>query len=546
MAKQQGKVARQAVFLMVAQMISSVIGLLYRSPLHLIMGDAGDGYYTFAYEWYTIILLISSYSIPSAVSKVMAERLAVNKYESADKVFHAALIYVCIVGGAGAAIAFFGAPLFLQKQPDAVLALRVLTPTIFLSGIQGVLRGYFQSHNTMKPTAISQVIEQFMNALFSVLMAYILTRPYLSNERVRGRYGAAGGTIGTGVGVVSGLIFLLIVFWINNPARKRQIRADKHHEKESYGQVFKVIILMVTPIILATCVYNVTSIVDQLIFTNIMSAKGYSSQATAELYGLFGYRFKPIINIPIALASATSTALIPAVATAIAQKDRDDAVSKIDECVKLTMFIAIPSAVGICILSYPLIFALYPSGNVKGAAILLSLGAISVIFYSLSTVTNGVLQGLGHPSIPVRNSAIGLAVNAAIAAITVGVFNINVYGILLATVVYSFTVMMLNSRALRKFLDYGHSVDQFTAPIKSALIMGVAVAVIYWGPKLLLPGVFGRYLFSAVLMVVAVIVGILVYFICYGKFSELTDDELKKMPMGTRMLQLFRLLHIRR
>lgn len=545
MGTKKGRVVRQAAFLMAAQMISSVIGLLYRSPLHMMMGDAGDGYYTFAYEWYTIILLISSYSIPSAVSKVMAERLALHEYRNADRVFRASLLYVIAVGGVGALIAFFGAPFLLRNQPDAVPALRVLAPTVFLSGMLGVFRGFFQAHNTMKPTAISQVIEQCLNAVFSVLFAYLLTRPYLGDANTMGRFGAMGGTLGTGAGVVAGLLFMLLCLILNRKTIRRRIRKDRASDTESYGQVFRVIFMMVTPIILATCVYNITSVVDQLLFTNILGAKGFDSETIASFYGLFGYRFKPIINIPIALASATSTALIPAVASSIASGSTDDAIDKIDECVKLTMFIAIPSSVGIAVLSYPVIYALYPSGNIRGAAILLSLGAVSVIFYSLSTVTNGVLQGLGKPSVPVRNAALALLVNIAVAAVCVGVLNMNVYGILAATVLYSFTVMILNALALRKHLGYSHSFRQFTAPIKAAGVMGVVIAIIYWLPARLLPSVFSRYLYSAVLLMIAVLSGILVYFIAYGRMSELTDEELKRMPMGTKMLALFRKLHIR-
>lgn len=117
MAEKKGSVVRQAAFLMAAQLICSVVGLLYRSPLHLIMGDVGDGYYTFAYEWYTIILLISSYSIPSAISKVMSERLAVGRYRSAQRVFYVSLGYVTVVGGIGALVAFFAGPVFLASQP---------------------------------------------------------------------------------------------------------------------------------------------------------------------------------------------------------------------------------------------------------------------------------------------------------------------------------------------------------------------------------------------------------------------------------------------
>ena len=538
-------VVKQAAFLMAAQMISSVIGLLYRSPLHALMGDLGDGYYQFAYEWYTIILLIASYSIPSAVSKVMAERLARREYKNAQRVFKAALIYVLIVGGAGALLAFIGAPFILAKQPNAVLALRVLAPTILLSGFLGVFRGYFQAHNTMKQTAISQVAEQIMNAVFSVLMAFVLTRPYLGDESLTGKYGAAGGTFGTGAGVLTGLVIMLIAYYVSRPVIHRRLDGDLNDEVEDYKSVFRDILLMCTPIILATCVYNMTAVVDQVIFTNLAASHGFSTNLISKLYGLFGYRVRPIINIPIALASATSTALIPAVATSMAERKKEDAISKIDECVKLTMFIAIPAAVGIAILSYPVMYALYPSGAVAGAAELLSWSAVSVIFYSLSTVTNGVLQGLGYPGVPVRNAAIALAVNVIVTIITVGPLNIHIYGIVLAMVLYSFVVLVLNLLAIRKRINYLPEFRQYLTPVKAALVMGVVVALIYWIPNTLLPNLFDRYLGSAILLVAAVFAGILTYFAVYGKLSDLSDDEIRRLPMGTRLLGLMRKLHIR-
>ena len=376
MAEKKGAVVKQAAFLMAAQLICSVVGLLYRSPLHLIMGDVGDGYYTYAYEWYTIILLISSYSIPMAISKVMAERLALGQYRNAQKVFHGALLYVLGVGGIGACVAFFGAPLFLTATPDAVLALRILAPTILLSGFLGCLRGYFQAQNNMMPTAISRVVEQILNAIMSVFAAWLLTRPYLGNENLTGKFGAAGGTIGTGSGVAIGIVFMLFMYMLNRKTYMAQIESDKTGKTESFADVFKVIFLMVTPIIFATCIYNATAIVDQNIFSYSMVARGVGAMDISRQYALFGYRFKPIINIPIALSSATSTALIPAVATAMASNNRKDAKDKINECMLLSTFIAIPAAIGLCVLSYPVIRILYPTGDVKGAAMLLSLGSM--------------------------------------------------------------------------------------------------------------------------------------------------------------------------
>ena len=212
MADKTKSIVREAAFLMAAQMACSVIGLIYRSPMHLVIGDIGDGYYQYAYEWYAIILLISSYSIPSALSKVMADRLAKGQYKNAQRVFHASIFYVLIVGGIGALAAFFGAPFFLARQPDAVPALRVLAPTIVLAGLLGCLRGYFQAQNTMFPTGVSRVAEQIVNAVISVLAAWLLTRRYVGDENMTGKFGAAGGTLGTGAGVLAGILFMLFTY----------------------------------------------------------------------------------------------------------------------------------------------------------------------------------------------------------------------------------------------------------------------------------------------------------------------------------------------
>ena len=546
MAEKKGAVVKQAAFLMAAQLICSVVGLLYRSPLHLIMGDVGDGYYTYAYEWYTIILLISSYSIPMAISKVMAERLALGQYRNAQKVFHGALLYVLGVGGIGACVAFFGAPLFLTATPDAVLALRILAPTILLSGFLGCRRGYFKAQNNMMPTAISRVVEQILNAIMSVFAAWLLTRPYLGNENLTGKFGAAGGTIGTGSGVAIGIVFMLFMYMLNRKTYMAQIESDKTGKTESFADVFKVIFLMVTPIIFATCIYNATAIVDQNIFSYSMVARGVGAMDISRQYALFGYRFKPIINIPIALSSATSTALIPAVATAMASNNRKDAKDKINECMLLSTFIAIPAAIGLCVLSYPVIRILYPTGDVKGAAMLLSLGSISVVFYSLSTVTNGVLQGLGHPSVPVRNAAVALAINALAAFVTVRYLGMGATGVLLATVLYAYTVMTMNAVALKKFLGYEHDIKRLILqPLKAALVMGAVVGIVFWVPYKLLPGVFDRYLMSAVLTMVSVLIGVIVYAIIYTKSTGMTDAEIRRLPMGTKILVLLRKLHVR-
>ena len=202
MSKKKNTLLRNTSILMAATIISRVIGLLYRSPLGETIGNEGLGYYSTASNLYTILLLISSYSIPMAVSKIVSERLALKEYRNAHRVFHGALIYAVIVGGIAALVAFFGGKFLLPyNQQNALLALRVLAPTIFFSAVLGVLRGYFQAHSTMMPTSISQIIEQVFNAAFSIGAAWFFIQQFATNDTEHAKFGAAGGTLGTGAGV---------------------------------------------------------------------------------------------------------------------------------------------------------------------------------------------------------------------------------------------------------------------------------------------------------------------------------------------------------
>ena len=211
-------------------------------------------------------------------------------------------------------IAYFGAPTFVGHQKGATLALQVISPTIFFSGILGVLRGYFQGHNTMVPTSISQIIEQILNAIFSILMAYVLILPYLPSNKITyeiARHGAAGSAIGTGVGVLTGLIFCFIIYRAYQPKVKIQMKHDRTKYIESYGNILKILLLTITPVIFSTAIYNCSATIDQTIFSNILVGKGITAKVVSGFYGLFSSQYNVLINVPVAMASALSNAIVP-------------------------------------------------------------------------------------------------------------------------------------------------------------------------------------------------------------------------------------------
>ncbi|MDY4669922.1 MAG: polysaccharide biosynthesis protein [Oliverpabstia sp.] len=530
---------KNASFLMMATLISRIIGLLYRSPLNAILGNVGLGYYGYANNVYVILLLISSYSIPMAVSKVISERLALKQYRNAQKVFYGALLYAAAVGGAAALVAFFlGKYLLPTNQQEALLALRMLAPTIFLSAILGVMRGFFQAHSTMVPTSISQVLEQIANAIVSVGAAWLLIESFGTDEKSRAIYGAAGGTLGTGAGVFVGLLFMGFVYYINRKTLKRKIASDRHTQEESLGNVMKIIFLMVTPIIFNTFVYNASGYLDSKIFSDILNMKKVAAETVSSQWGEYSNSYLTLINIPLALSSATSSAMMPEIASRYITKQFDSANRKINEGIQLTMFLCIPAAVGLAVLGFPIVGILFPRSTDLSGQLLMA-GAVTVVFSALSTITNGVLQAIGQPKLPLRNSAISLILNVITVAVCAYFFpQMGVFSVLLASLVFAVCMCVLNAMSLRKYLGHKNDfINGYGKPFLAAAGMGVTAWIVYYGLHLLIPV---RILCLGVAMVLALVV----YLILYVIITKTTEEQMRKFPMGNYIVKVLRMIRV--
>lgn len=530
--KKSNNFLMQGSILGIATIIVRIIGLLYRAPLNQIIGNEGVGYYSTAYNIYAMILLISSYSIPLAVSKEMSAKLSLKQYRNAHKIFIGALWYAIVVGGFASLLTYFGAPL-LEKilSLGAVRCLQVLAPTIFLSAVLGVFRGYFQGHNTMIPTSISQILEQILNAVVSIWLAFILTKPlYDGRDGVNGAIrGAAGSAAGTGIGVLTALIFCLFIFVMYQPRAKRQIARDRTADEDSYQDVFRIIIATITPVIFSTFIYNISSTVDLFFYNGIGTAVGFGKAFINELWGIYNNQFQTLINVPIALASAISSAMIPSITRAITRDMRHEVNQKVDSAIKFTMLITIPMTLGMMSLAEPIMKLLFRANYTNTSVNLMAYGTIIVIFYSLSTVTNGILQGIGKLNKPVLHSAISLAINIVV-LIPMLYMRLHVYGYLAATLIFSLAMCILNNIALKKELDY-------TIDFKGVFGIPLICAVIMAGITFALNKLLALILPNSICILLCVIVAVLVYFILMILLKGITEEELRSVPKGTLLIR---------
>jgi len=458
----------QGAILAAAAVIVKIIGALYRIPLTNIIGDEGNGFLGYAYEIYAMALMLSSFSLPIAVSKLVSTKMAMHQPRNAFRIFKCAMMFAVSVGAVVALAIFLGADMIsrhLMESPLSVYTLKVLAPALFIVAVLGVMRGYFQGMGTMVPTAISQVLEQIINATVNIVGASIMIKVGMAaakkqdNPLLEPAYGAAGGTAGTATGALVALLFLMFVFVLFQKVMMRQMRRDRTKHQDGYGQILKVLLLTIAPILFSTAIY------------------------------------------------------------------------KINQTIRLTMLIAIPCFVGFVVLASPIMQFLYGDSRTEPALMLAS-GAITVVLYSSSTVTNSILQGLDRLTAPAKNALISLGIHLMAVLVMLVVFKWGIYSLVFSNVIFSFCMCVLNMKDVYKASGFRQDFKTcYIKPFLAALIMGVAAFV---SNKLLSALMPGRFLANGL----SIIIAMLVYAVAVIRVGTLSESDMLALPMGGRILRV--------
>ena len=536
--KKESNFVVQGSILAVASIVVRIIGIAYRIPMINIIGDEGMGYYGTAFNVYNIALLLSSYSLPLAVSKMVSARLAGKQYRNAARILRAALCYATIVGAFAAAVIWFGADFFARDvffMPYAAFALKTLAPTVWIMAYLG----YFQGQGTMVPTAFSQVFEQIVNAIISVAAGSFLFNEALKTEVLKNQtgtgysnaWGAAGGTIGTGAGAFTELIFLLFLFAISRNVRRRQIRRDQTEFVESYKEITRVLFFTVVPVILSSAIYNLNSVLDNGILAYNFKTLGQGDEF-ASIWGVYTGKYHLLINVPMAISNALSSSLIPSVSRAVAMGDKKLVRERVASAIRFSCFVAIPSTVGLTVLAGPVNNLLFSGDNTLAIRMTIY-GSLAVVFYSVSTVTNAILQGIDKMRLPIFHAVISLVLHLIALEIMALGFHMGIYSMVFANI-----LCLMNARSIRNLLGYRQEMKKTVViPVIASAVMGLFTFGSYQLVHLAVKS-------NALSTMFAMMVAVIVYGVLLIKLGALSAAELKTMPGGTKLLRGFRKLHL--
>ena len=538
MSKNKTNFLVQGSILAVAGILVRVIGIIYRVPVQNILGQEGTTYYGAAYDVYSLFLLISSMSMPLAVSKIVSMKLAKNQIKNAYRAFIGALVVGFAIGLVVSGVIFYGADFFAEMwgYPSAVYAIKVLAPVLLIMSVLGVLRGFFQGMGTMMPTAISQILEQVANAIVSIVGAMFLFK--LGRDAGQSAaLGAAGSTLGTLVGAVVAFLFLVIVYMMYVPVLRRQLSRNKMVEPEPYKDLSKELMLTILPVLLSTTVYNFSSILDSGVFGNIcsrvfdMAEKEYSA-----LYGIYSGSYKLLTTAPIAIASALSSAIVPSIIRSLTAGDKRTTIKKIESSMRLTMIIAIPAGMGLSVLGGPilkLLFRIEPE-YMDYASKLMILSVVTVIVFAMSTISNAVLQGINRMKTPIFNALIGMIIHYIALVLMLIVFKPNLYAVVIGDIIFGLAVCILNAISIYKYIGYKQEIFKtFILPLIASVIMGAITFGVYKISYMVVN-------INAVACMLAIFVAIVAYALSLLLIQGISEEEVLMLPKGEKIVSLLK------
>ena len=534
----KGSFMGNVLILIASHLLIKILGFIYRLVITNVegFGDAGVGYYDAGYKIYSLLLTLSSTGIPSVVSKLVAERLALNDKVGAQRIFKISLGFFTALGFILSLGLYFGADLIannLLNVPGTVYVMKVLAPAIVFVAISAVLRGYYSGQQNMKPTSISQTLEQFLNCVLSITFVYACVGKdtYIM---------AAAGNVSTTLSVILAFVYMAIYYKNNKIVpEKGQISSEAN---KSNKELLKTILALSIPITIGSLVSVISSVIDtatvsnciQVAYQNMGMAKEALENLAMSKTGILS-KIDTLVNFPIAINAAFSTALVPVIAESIAKRDTKTAQKRMAFSIFASILIILPCAVGFSVLADAILKMFYPAAS--DGALILQLSTIPMIFIALSNTINGGLYGLNLSKVPAISLTIGVVIKTILNIVLISNPDINIVGAVIGSIACQFIAFSICYMALKKKIKLKiDKKNSIVKPVIATTIMGIAVYATYT--------FFNMNIGNTLSTLIAIAVGVIVYLISLLLLKTLSKEDILMIPYGNKLYDLLVKLHL--
>lgn len=514
------------LIIMISQVLIKIFGFIYRVIITNFpqFADEGNSYYGSGFQVYTLLLAIATTGIPNTISKLVSEKMAIGDKRGAHKIFRTAMCVFSLIAIIFSLGLFFGSGFIstcILKNPGVKYTLMALSPAIIFVAMSAVLRGYFVGMQNMMEYSKAQVLEQIINSIFSVIFVVMLLD---SSPEIM----AAGSTLATTVAASSAFIYLLIYYNKNKKDIWNEMKRSEKFALDSTKKIAKKLISYAIPISLGSVVVALSGVIDLVTVMDGLQKFGYDIVTANEKFGILLGKVDILNAVPLSINVAFSVALVPFISAAIAKKNKKEAINKINYSLKISALIALPCAVGLCILAAPIFKLLFP--NAPEGAPLLQIQCWMIIFSVIAQTLYGSLQGLGKIYVPGVCLAVGAIVKYILNVIFVPIYGEVVPAV--TTVIYNFIACSLAFFCLFKVLRKKPNLKElFLKPIIATIAMAFVTILV---SKMLVY----INLSNTINTVITILSAIIAYMIFIVMFRVLKEDEIRQLPYGNKICKV--------
>ncbi|MBR6771763.1 MAG: polysaccharide biosynthesis protein [Clostridia bacterium] len=533
--KHARSVASGALLLIASNFIVKIVGFVYKIPIANVLGDAALGYFSTAFEIFTLLLTIFISGGSIAVSKMISDSAALGHWAEVKKTFRILAVMLSIVGFIGTAIMFFGAEAFSAKldNPLAALSIAALSPAIFFLSVSCLFRGFFQGLGDMRPSSLSEVIEALFKLLIGIGFTMLLRSLGFGDHVL-----SAGAITGTTLSVLVSVFVMFGAYLLSSKRREVRLRAAEDDEKPSssfriVGRFWR----LALPIALSSVVVNLTSVLDLFLIFDRLIYSGMTVENANRVYGAYKGYAQSLFNLAPSIISSINISILPTLSAYFVTRQREKAKNTIEQSLKVVNLLAFPAAIGLLVLAEPISRLLYPARlDEIGVAIpILRILAVASYWTSISTIMTSLLQASGKTHLPLISLAAGGAVKLTVNYFLVAIPSLGINGAPIGTLCCYIVMVAINTvfifRTFGKVDGKRLKVFRWSVkPLISAAVMGAAA---YWsqqGLDIILP--------ERIATVLSILIAVAVYAVMILIVRGVTRSDLVILPGGRKLSAL--------
>lgn len=533
------KLLRGTFILTLGTIISKVLGLFYVIPFYHIVGSEGQALYAFSYIPYTIFISIATAGVPLAVSKFISKYNALEEYAVGRKLFKSGLIIMMCTGILSFLALYFLAPYIAGMSTntdveanvkDVTTVIRAVSFALIVVPIMSLIRGFFQGHQSMGPSAVSQVIEQIVRITFVLAGAYVV----LNFMKGTITEAVSAATFAAFIGAIGGLMSLLWYWYKRKSHLNELLLHDKGSMDISLKEMYKEIIIYAAPFVFVGIANPLFQFIDQITFIKTMNSIGYNDEGAKEAFAVITMQTHKLVIIPVSLATAFSLTLVPSITKAFVDNDRASLNHQLNQAFQVVLFLTLPAVVGLSMLAEPL-FTLFYEHSELGTEVLRTYAPVAVLF-AYFLVTAAILQGINEQRFTVLSLLVGLLLKLSLNIPLIKLMETE--GAIVATAIGYMAAIIINLVVINRFAEY-----PFKLVIRRSLLiilfttfMFIGTGIVY---KLLTLFLSTKTDFSSlVIVIICAVVGAGIYFylsfktrFIYFLMGEKVDRYLRKLRL---------------